>query len=478
MRSATYYYRVSETLGCMKANSSAFSGSCMVASRTGRGENINPKNITYDSTIPIELLWCSAQHQASGSRRQVLEFSFLISCYTTLALCAWTSYGPERLCWTLWMTKYPQSSCVNGDYCETKKLREETDAQGESAFNGDSSRELNEKREAEGMCFCNEREEVMIDLAGEDVRKMKKMYKKRTKIFGDAIRTERVRKGDIINNTFFTPLLKRKPFQKLQREESKTPLCRDSQPSNKWITEQASFALSYGFSIPTPSTPATLLFLAKPDVLPLTTITTVAGKSKADVWQRYVSALKRDGSVCVAQKPPLSVLDLHVLDHVRASEGFSGDVWMGRQNWKQMRGNLPSNNSISVYSAKQLTIGLNLGYSMPTRQPTGAGRPPSLLVHPFAARPVQPEPAISLTIPSPTHSAVPWFSKPGGYRFALQFPCTSSNDTKKDRGSSHLPTCYPNYPEQQAGRKESNGENPPNLDLIPVFLAADTPRFR
>ena len=115
-----------------------------------------------------------------------------------------------------------------------------------------------------------------------------------------------------------------------KKKNSKLSSATNSPKPPAWTKQQAFFALSGGYTVststfhPSPQqtlTPPSLLFLARLGLLPNTPLTTISDKSKADVVAKLLVCIQAAWFLiqCVgrlAQRLPLTLLELHVLAHV------------------------------------------------------------------------------------------------------------------------------------------------------------------
>jgi hypothetical protein len=251
----------------------------------------------------------------------------IISCLTTLSLCAWTAYHPNvysnrtiwkqflhRATWMLTAVVVPEVVlyCAWEQWWEARKLKRDINEIGEMAFDG-----VGPEAEDSGNCqACGARDaegkqssEYHLDLLFGDVG---------SEVDPDQSSTKN-------NSRSWRSLSFTRFFTRKCRADPKV-----SPELETWSTVQAFFAISGGFAVPSstfhPSThltltPPALLFLAQHGLLPHSTTSAVADKSKADAIAKALVCIQAGWFLLqciarVAQKLPLTLLEIHVLTHV------------------------------------------------------------------------------------------------------------------------------------------------------------------
>ncbi|KAF1960890.1 hypothetical protein CC80DRAFT_266608 [Byssothecium circinans] len=228
-------------------------------------------------------------------------FDLLLSCLTTLSLCAWTAYHPnvfttqnewrrlgKRVVWMSIAVLIPEVVlwCAWEQWWASKKLRDAVQALGEKAFNGTGGKidDLIDRDDGEDCRGCREAErqgrysrDYGLDILFAQ---------------GDAAsdtesgHTEQVESSSPSKSNSFRIF---KPST--WRKSGTNDVEKLTLPTPTWTHEQAFFATSGGFAVDTSSfyplptltlTPSALQFLASHGLLPTTTPATVSDKSKAD----------------------------------------------------------------------------------------------------------------------------------------------------------------------------------------------------
>jgi hypothetical protein len=258
-------------------------------------------------------------------------FDLLLSCMTTLSLCAWTAYHPNvyahragwkifshRITWMLVAVLFPEIVlwCAWEQWWAAKSLERKINALGERAFDGvglggHDATECSLCMRADG---GGEKEsgEYCLDL----------LFEESTSACKENTETGRRHLTTTPRSRSWKTALR--SLFRYHRQTSKPP-----EPPN-WTRVQSFFAISGGFAVssstfyPSPLltlTPPALVFLARHGLLPRSTPTAVADKSKADAVAKLLVCLQAGWFLIqsiarVAQKLPLSLIELHVLAHV------------------------------------------------------------------------------------------------------------------------------------------------------------------
>ncbi|KAF2653807.1 hypothetical protein K491DRAFT_694349 [Lophiostoma macrostomum CBS 122681] len=276
----------------------------------------------------------------------------LISCLTTLSLCAWTAYHPNvsgprgawratvhRISWMVIAIVVPEMVlyCAWEQWWAATRLKKEVNALGKSAIDGAGGGGVGGDDGTGGGCrYCRAMERIeygglvgdyALDLLfggggeGEDVADNEEED-------GDVQANGQVGSQTRCSHSS-TRTSRSTNSNHDERLSEKIPTTADPIPEI-WTTEQAFFALAGGFAIPSSTfsspprlifTPSGLLFLAKLGLLPTSTPDTVSDKSKADVIAKVLVCIQAGWFLvqCIArlaQKLPISLLELHVLAHV------------------------------------------------------------------------------------------------------------------------------------------------------------------
>lgn len=289
-----------------------------------------------NTTQPEQVGWQSAPNVRG-------TFDLLISCLVTLSLCAWTAYHPnvfetksewkrftKRIVWMGIAVLAPEVVlwCAWDQWWVCKKLKEAVDRMGEKAFDGCGGIQENDESECEG-CDRLEDEERSLQDYGLDL-----LFEQGEAGAGgsqiDAMSSDAPTQPT--NRRFRLPKLRlgkrKKDLEKLQKEGQKRV--------DTWTKEQAFFAVSGGFAVdassfyPLPTltlTPPALHFLARLGLLPKISAATVSDKSKADYAAKVLVCIQAGWFLvqCIArlaQRLPLTLLELHVLAHVGCAFGM------------------------------------------------------------------------------------------------------------------------------------------------------------
>lgn len=261
-------------------------------------------------------------------------FDLLLSCLTTLSLCAWTAYHPNvhamqsewkrtghRLVWMCVAVFLPEVVlfCAWEQWWAAKKLRDTINGLGKHAFDG-----LGTQGEEEKCPVCGtedheaprSEEDELVPRTSHDSHISIQSQHAPTQL---PAKVERKPKATVPKLGIFKRLFQRRP------KTSKPPL----EPPT-WTLEQSFFALSGGFALPTPYlpnithltlTPPALTFLAQHGLLPSSTPEAVTDKSKSNNIAKTFVCIQASWFLIqclarVAQKLPLSLLEVHVITHV------------------------------------------------------------------------------------------------------------------------------------------------------------------
>ncbi|ORY17079.1 hypothetical protein BCR34DRAFT_60443 [Clohesyomyces aquaticus] len=274
-------------------------------------------------------------------------FDLLISCLTTLALCAWTAYHPNvhsgrsqlqlighRILWMVIAVFVPEIVlfCAWDQWWASRRLKEEINALGEGAFNECLSKELDDERIG-GNDDDDDDDDVCWGCAQdhEEAYHLDMLFEDQSKASTESVRPQDLETAPSNGSGDITSTIKEKRhfWRRRSTRGSKGSDPDKSQPSHKWTTEQAFFALSGGFAIPTPYhhrrqltlTLCGLQLFARLGLLPATAPASVSDKSKADTVAKILVCIQAGWFFVqciarVAQKLPLTLLELHVLTHV------------------------------------------------------------------------------------------------------------------------------------------------------------------
>ncbi|KAH7138838.1 hypothetical protein B0J11DRAFT_515434 [Dendryphion nanum] len=299
-------------------------------------------------TLPSTVGWVEAP-QVRGT------FDLLLSCITTLSLCAWTAYHPNvhvarsewrrwghRVIWMLIAVFVPEIVlyCAWDQWWATRKLRDDINSIGEKAFNGSGVDGTDGEQNQCEVCHTSsvpltgdpESEEGSTGNAVESTpTQSTSSHATRSSDFNTLpthtvprTKVERPYPSPSPDNSSILRRLRAK-FRKRSSNDPKPPL-----ETPIWTSSVASFALSGGFAVPTSFhprhtsltlTPPALIQLARLGLLPNETPESIADKSKADIFAKALVCIQAGWFLlqCIARTAkhlPLSLLEVHVLTHV------------------------------------------------------------------------------------------------------------------------------------------------------------------
>ncbi|KAF2204140.1 hypothetical protein GQ43DRAFT_438217 [Delitschia confertaspora ATCC 74209] len=312
----------------------------------------NVSNSTSNSTSKATTVgWVEAPN-ARGT------FDLLISCLTTLSLCAWTAYHPNvrvgasyfsqfrhRTAWMIIAILFPELVlyCAWQQWWTSRQFRDEINALGDSSYDEELASSVDNHPLDSDNCLCEPKEiSQNTDARASSVYNL-------DILFGDEEASISSHEGQIsVQMPTEEPRIEsepRGPSSESQRSLSEprvsTSSTTVSEKSTKtsssavrktpeWTMEQAFFAVSGGFAVDLSGfsphrrvalTLHGLKFLASLGLLPLETPETVADKSKADSVAKILVCLQAAWFFvqCIARvaaKLPVTLLELHVLIHV------------------------------------------------------------------------------------------------------------------------------------------------------------------
>lgn len=269
-------------------------------------------------------------------------FDLLLSCLTTLSLCAWTAYHPNvhahrsewkvlshRATWMLIAVLFPEVVlwCAWEQWWAARKLGNEINVLGEGAFDGVGSGG-EEKAECD-VCDLAEGDEDDGKMSLDDYHLNLLFEENGSPPASQPLTDSREQIAELKTSgppkKPVSPWIRVRKVFKIPRKTNE----KDNRPAN-WTTSQAFFALSGGFAVPSsnfhPSpqltlTSPALVFLARHGLLPRSSPTAVADKSKADTIAKLLVCIQAGWFFiqCIArtaQNLPLTLLEIHVLAHV------------------------------------------------------------------------------------------------------------------------------------------------------------------
>lgn len=249
-----------------------------------------------NTTAKVEKVGWAQAPQTRGT------FDLLLSCLTTLSLCAWTAYHPNihfarsgwsrwahRLSWMLIAVFVPEVVlwCACDQWWAARKLKR--------TINGLIEQRGTESKDAENKETCGLCDQEPGQEHREDEESCGEHPPRTT--------------TDLASTAQF-------PFEPKASLEA-------------WTMEQAFFALSGGFALPSPGpsrpprplTPIGIVLLFELGILPHVEPTTISDKSKADGIAKALVCIQAGWFFlqCIARAAkqlPITVLEIHVLAHV------------------------------------------------------------------------------------------------------------------------------------------------------------------
>lgn len=296
-------------------------------------------------------------------------FDLLLSCLTTLSLCAWTAYHPNvqgtrsewkrmvrRLGWMIVAVFVPEIVLWSAweQWWAARRLRATVNGFGRRAFDGvgvcvdgmwegkgegieecaTCGGEADRRIRDDPLCWLGEEGlglDVLFGDGGCEVHRSTVGERRDSAASGAS--------GRLVE----TGSERRSSLQRRSSSRARSSLGTSSiseedeleleDPYEPWTMEQAFFALSGGYAIPSPKasqtikapnltlTPEGLLYLARLGLLPRTSPASVSDKSKADHIAKALVCLQAGWFLIqtiarLAQKLPVTVLEVHVLAHV------------------------------------------------------------------------------------------------------------------------------------------------------------------
>ncbi|CAI6300732.1 unnamed protein product [Periconia digitata] len=265
-------------------------------------------------------------------------FDLLLSCLTTLSLCAWTAYHPnvfvtrnewrkfgKRAMWMAIAVLAPEIVlwCAWEQWWASETLQKAVEKLGEKAFDGTGGNidNLDDKRELS--CIGCYEGEVQGRYSGDyGLRRMFEPEDCPPEPESEVVAPTED-ELEPVSKSF--SLLRPSTWKKTNTVDAE-----EAQMPATWTREQAFFAVSGGYAVdssefyPLPSltlTPSALHFLARHGILPKICPTTISDKSKSNHVAKVLVCLQAGWFLLqaiarVAQKLPLTLLELHVLAHV------------------------------------------------------------------------------------------------------------------------------------------------------------------
>jgi hypothetical protein len=294
-----------------------------------------PLHNATNTTPPTAVGWTAAP-QTRGT------FDLLLSCLTTLFLCAWTAYHPnviadigqwrklaKRVLWMVIAVLVPEIVlwCAWEQWWTSRRLMRVVEDLGEKAFDGvggDLVAWGEDGRTAEECSGCAA-SDVSRDSGDYGLERL--FSETGGPVENEELETTAPPSPQLPSDSTFSRSFASKLRLRTKKAKSE-PKHQPQKPT--WTKEQAFFALSGGYAVSTstfhPSphltlTPTALIYLARLGLLPDTPPTTISDKSKADYVAKILVCIQAGWFLLqsiarLAQRLPLTLLELHVLAHV------------------------------------------------------------------------------------------------------------------------------------------------------------------